>query len=486
MKAVFLNNKILRLAVLFAIIVVSFFIFNLWDIKVIENIMQAGICILIFFYIFYFKRNDEESLIFLIILIGLIMRIGYMLYTPIDVRSHDFGGHISYINSIYNGSLPQNNSLQNYHPPLFHFLAAMFGRYLGSLKYDGDSIYEAAKIISCFASCVMLICTKEIAKELKFGKKGVAAATAIAAFFPNFYLLAGRINNDSLAVMFLFLSYLFTIKWLYKPCFKYVIFIALFIGFGMMTKISVGTAAFFTGPVMLYVLFKNFMRDKKDPRILIQLIVFGVICFPLALWYPIRNYILFDQPFNYVLRQSEELSFYLGEVSIVRRALSLPILEGIKSVYNDPWHDQNMWIYLLKGGMFGEFKFSTADFIPRTLTVINIFLTALSFVGIIYVAVSKKIKISIKYIVLNIWLVTLISYISINISMPFGCTMDFRYVVPFILVTALAVGGLYDGIYNGFVLKKYNDKLLSAVLKAIEIICFMFCLYSVLMYTTIN
>ncbi len=460
-----------------------FVLFNNMNIKITENLMQVSI-IGVVLYFLYKKKTDINSIIRLIIIAGIIMRIGYMLYTPYTVRAHDIDGHIAYIGWLYNGSLPDNNGFLFYHPPFFHFLGSVLGRFIGSLKYDGNNIYEAAKIVSCFASCAMLIVTSEIARALELGKKTELTAVLITAFLPNFYLLAGRVNNDSLSVMFMYFTLLYTVKWYKKPCFKYAVIIALSIGFGMMTKMSVGTLAFFTGPVMLFVLFKSFVKDKKDLSIFCQLLVFAVICFPLGLWYPIRNMILFDQPLNYVYKIPADNPLYCGDYGIIDRFLSFPVISGLKTVYADPFTDHNVWIYLIKGALFGEFSFDINEFIPRVFTGINVILSVISASGLIFVIASKRVKPSVKYFVTVLWLVTVISYISFNISLPFGCTMDFRYVVPLGLVSSLTVGILYEALSDIWAEKENTAVLI--LLDIIKLVCILFAVYSVLMYTTIN
>ena len=77
------------------------------------------------------ELGRKDVFLWLILALGILMRIGYMLYTPAYVRGHDFGefsldsnGHAAYILYLLHGELPPNNSYQFYHPPLFHGLSA--------------------------------------------------------------------------------------------------------------------------------------------------------------------------------------------------------------------------------------------------------------------------------------------------------------------------------------------------------------------------
>ncbi len=481
MKDKILSIKAIEYIILALSITLLFIILNKTDVKIVENIMQVSI-FAVFLWFIYHKKTRCEDIISLIIMIGIIMRIGYMLYTAVGIRTHDIDGHIAYMNFLYNGSLPDSNNFIFYHPPFFHFLGALFGRTIGSLKYSGNDIYEAAKIISCFSSCAILLITRSIAKELELGKKAVLTAVLITAVLPNFFLLASRANNDALSILFMYITLLYTVRWYKKPCYKYVIILALSIGFGMMTKISVGTLAFFTGPVMLYVLIQNFRRDKKDMSILYQLIVFALICFPLGLWYPIRNLILFDQPFNYVYKIPVTEPIYCGDRGYGDRFFSFPFIEGVKSVYSHPNDDYNVWIYLIKGAVFGEFSFDINDLVPRVLFILNIIVSLISVVGLVFTVFSRRVKAEQKYFIAVLWLIVMASYISFNISLPFGCTMDFRYVVPISLVSGLSCGIMYQWLWD-----EAPKGIYSRIARIFfEITFVLFAFYSVIMFTTIN
>lgn len=61
---------------------------------------------------------------------------------------------------------------------------------------------DGAKIVSCFASCGVLLTTNDICEELKFNRVSQVIAITFIAFLPNFYFLAGRVNNDSMSIFF--------------------------------------------------------------------------------------------------------------------------------------------------------------------------------------------------------------------------------------------------------------------------------------------
>ena len=83
-----------------------------------------------------FKKLDRKNAIFLLFMAGVIIRVCYMLYTPITSRQHDTfnkanTGHEAYAWSIFStGKLPTTNSYQFYHPPLNALIQANFMKFM--------------------------------------------------------------------------------------------------------------------------------------------------------------------------------------------------------------------------------------------------------------------------------------------------------------------------------------------------------------------
>ena len=339
------------------------------------------------------ELGRKDVFLWLILALGILMRIGYMLYTPAYVRGHDFGeisldsnGHAAYILYLLHGELPPNNSYQFYHPPLFHGLsAAAMACYRALSGFTApEQLVEAAKTVSCGASIVTMFYARKLCRQLRLSDGATLIAVSLAAFLPNHYLLAGRVNNDSLAVMFMTAILYYTLLWYERQEWGPLVKLALCFGLGMMTKISVGVFALVTGCMMLLVLCRRF-REKKVLPVIRQFAVFGLIAFPLGLWYPVRNFVLFQQPFNYVLRPSAQ-SLYCGDHSLWERFGLIKNLE----IYDYPFEDYNVWSYLLKGALFGEFSFSMGKVIPGLLILINLLLILLSLAAMVLVLIRHR------------------------------------------------------------------------------------------------
>ena len=195
----------------------------LWHLMILIGI---GVVILAFC-----KRLSYKGLVSVILLAGLMMRIGFVLYKPTYTAYHDLGeittvgyyGHASYVLKIFEtGALPLENAGQYYHPPFFHILAACAMKVTGKVLSITDEVYlfESAKIISCAATCFTLLTARKILKELALGKTATVIALSVCAFLPIHYMLGGWVNNDALVTFFMTWIILYTIRWYRNPTYQ--------------------------------------------------------------------------------------------------------------------------------------------------------------------------------------------------------------------------------------------------------------------------
>lgn len=385
----------------------------------------------------YQQKLTAERLLALIMVAGFVMRIGYMVYTGWYERYYDVGnldtqnGHGAYIvHNLLNGHLPKSNDYQFYHPPLYHMLSAMVlkfaGIYEGTADYAG--LIQYATVVSCGASCVTLFFVQKTLDALKIKRKYQVPGMAILAFFPNWILMGGRVNNDGLLTMFMVMAVYFTIRWYYDTQMKWAVGLGFAFGFGMMSKISCGTLALITGPIMLYKLYKAW-KEKQTWHVFFQLLVFGAICFPLALWYPIRNYMEFGQELNYVHDLSVTSHTYVGNLPWTERFFSAPIMEEFTKPYTNTSDDSSIFMILTQTAVFGEFSYEN---VPRIVSVglyfINLLTILASLASMVLVAVKDKARDWFsRYFMLALWGMVFVSYIMFNFQYPYSCTADTRY-----------------------------------------------------------
>ncbi len=456
------------------------------SIKAIMNLALASVACCAF-VMAYQKKLTANNALLLIIIAGLIMRMGYMLYTPWTQRGHDMGsldangvGHGAYIvNNILQGHLPQTNEYQFYHPPFYYFVSAMVMKIAAMFKNITDyaSLIKYAAAVSCSGACVTLVVIQKLLDALKIKRKHQIPAMAIASFFPNFILMGGRINNDAFATLFMISAVYFTVRWFYDTKTRDIIFLALSIGLGMMSKVSCGIVAIFTGPIMLYKLYISF-KDKKTMSIIKQLVIFALICFPLALWYPIRNYMAFSQPLSYVLDLGPGYSVYTGDVSAIKRFFSVPVFEIFKQLFMNVNEDYSIFMILSRTAVFGEFIYAgISKIIGISLYFANLIIVILSLSAMVLVCIKGKERDWFsRFSMAAIWAVTFVSYVIFNIKYPASCSADMRY-----LPLAFVSGIFYISALYG----QYEDnssKIKNFFLCGGGCLVASFCILSMIMY----
>ncbi len=457
------------------------------DVKVIMRLMLTAVAVLAAFW-FYRGKPTAERTVTLIIIVGIILRWGYTMYTGPFVRAHDIGatdetgtGHYAYLRYVVEGHLPPTNTWQFYQPPLFYILSAIFiriGMFLTN-EADWSKLLYAAQMVSCVSSCLTLAVTAEILEKFKLKGRVQAIIIALIAVYPSQILCSSRLNNDMLSFMFMIFALYFTLMWHKDRRLKYIIGIALSIGFGMMTKINCGLIALLTGPVMLYHLFRT-CRSKDYAQLkslIIQLAVFAVICFPLGLVYAIRNYVLFGQPLTYVLDLGKNIIVYTGDASFSERWLHIPFLQMLKNPYVSIGKETNIFGILIKTGVHGEFKYDgMSSFLAWGLDYVHTAILLLTLISVTAVMFGyKTMDKSLKRSAFWVWLIMTVSYIQFNVSYPYSCTADFRYMLLWQAASAVFIASFAD-----YCKTRENKKLFRVSLVVTAVIIALFCGMSII------
>lgn len=388
-------------------------------------------------YWFVRRRLSSSRLFAVIFAAGLVLRIGYMLYTPYDLRGHDIGTvfndqNAGYVATIFlYGHLPATNDGLFYHPPVAFFLDAMVmkGYALLAPGKGITALLEAAKLVPAFASCALLVVCRRFFRELEFPRRATLIAMAVLAFHPTFFVLSASINNDMLMIFWMAVSLLYTVKWYKKQTVCNILVLAVAIALAATTKVSGVMIAPLMAGVFLVALWQQ--RSGFGRRnLLLQFGLFALVCLPLGLWYAVRNWLLFGQPFSYVLPMSTNGPLYIGWHSFASRFLTFPVGQLFTRVFCNPYGDYNLWVYLVKNSMFGEFTFTSGLAYAAPLLVLNLILIVLSLLAMLWVLRDKEVPRLSRFLLGGLWVLQMGSFLVFNLKYPFGCTMDFRYIVP--------------------------------------------------------
>ena len=385
-----------------------------------------------------------------IIFLGCVMRVGYLLYTPCTLRGHDVWrlspdspGKAGYVLQIaLNNQLPQSYELQLYQQPLFFLLGGLLAKGLnGVLTLQGKTdlflLADVSKWVACLASCLILPVVSRLLDQFGIRDEGKYFGLTLVSFSPVFYLLGGRIGENSLVILFMALALLVTQRYEKEPSFKRLLLLALIYGFGMMTKISMAVVALYTA----YVFVRMLWRKTHKGKLVMQYACFLMVSLPLGLWYNVRNLIRFGQPLFYVLKQNVNGDLYTGDYSYIARFLLPDLGNLLGSPYADAIDDYNLPVYLLKSELFGEFSFDVPLFVPVILLFVHITIN-LIILGYLIAIWRDKERGELKGKLL-LWYVGILLFSAFSyLRNPFGCTMDYRYYAILSVVKALLWGYL--------------------------------------------
>lgn len=462
---------------IYYLITIIFFIFIYIIQPIIENHIKiiTIVSILLVVGIYYAVKQikklriNYKDIVLIIMILGILIRAMYIIYTPVTERQHDVysindQGHLGYIYTIYQtGKLPDTNSIQFYHPPLFHSIAAGWLKVNDIFNVELDRSIEGIQIITAIFSSLIMLVSYRIVEEIEIKNIYKILIMAVMAFHPTFIILAGSINNDVLMILLSFYIILYLIKWNDNPNIKNTIILAVITGCSVMTKVS---GAIMAVPIMYIFIKKIFEVYKAEKKKLLGLfgkfLLFGAFSLPLGLWHPIRNLVLFSQPIGGVLLPAEGL--HVGQYSVFERFLSISFKELFGYTYCTIPGDHNIFSYIVKTSILGEFTYNNSVDVYVTLfKIINLIIISMTIICIFILL--KKIKKNnnnsfITEILLITFFMNITSYYHFNIKYPYLCTMDFRYIVPTIFTGIVTICMVLDEFVKNDIIKELIEYMI--------------------------
>ncbi len=396
---------------------------------------------------------------YIIILGGVLIKLIYVLYTAIWTRQHDvidFGvgeGHAGYIEYIYNNlSLPTGDPREKwafFQPPLHHIISAVYMRICTHFGTSFRQACENVQMLTFFYVAATVFLAYYICKELKLGHLGTKIVLLLVCFHPTFTIMSGSINNDALSLFLSVLSVYIVILWYKNPCFKLIVFLAFSIGGAMMAKLSGGLVA----PAVASLFILKLIKDKEHiKKYILQFVTFGIIVFPLGLWWEIKNMIKYGMPFNYIPVVGEQLTQgVLSRIFDIRTHSIYPSLIS----NGDAYDEYNVLLIMLKTSLFDDSNLSLetgkVNVIAIILFVSALILLLLSLYATIKVLRDKEKKLPLEWkLLLGVLYITLVvAYFSFALGSNNYSAGSFRYISLIIIVEALFLGIYAD---------QYRDK----------------------------
>ena len=386
---------------------------------------------------------------------GAFVKVAYILYTRIYERQHDVvdfnvgEGQAAYIEYfLQNKHLPDFDPRSVwgfFQPPLHHIIASVWMRVNYKLGLAERQVQENVQALTLFYIVALVILTWYVCRELKLSDTAAAIAVSIVSFHPVFILLSGSINNDALSLFLMMIALYLAVLWAKREKMWLIILLALAIGLAMFAKLSGGMIAPAVGVLFLYKLIKE---KEKRGRLLLQYVIFAIICVPVGLFWTVRNKILFDMPVNYIPevgQQFEQTSFFDRFLDF-RMESVFPAMKE----YGYSFYEHNVFLAMLKTSLFGEYdfgmKWSGFTALGILLFAVALLLALLASFATIRVILRKDsfLKPEWKWFFGTLIVTLLVSYFSFALSASNFSAQDFRYAALLIVPQALMLGIFTD------------------------------------------
>lgn len=414
------------------------------------------------------EKGVTENVIMLVIFAAFMLRIFYTTLTmallyqnDITIFHPDCFGHLGYVYRLYtDGKLPDvdpTTAYEFYQPPLHYAISAVYLKVLGLLRLlptAREELEEILQVLPMIYSMITIVYIDKIGKQLKLSLEGRLVAVCFAGFLPYSVMLGAALNNDPLAIMLMIMSIYYTLKWYEKPDMKGILIMALCIGCAMMAKISSGLIA----PAIAVMMLHRAWKDRRQWKVYLkQFTCFGLLVFPLGLWYSIYCFIRYRMPIGYISDLSEDSLQYIGDHDKWSRFFDFTNafdFLGVRMDYENLFADYNIPVTLIKFATFGESYYYQSSGLTNVLGTGMFWVNAVLFVLMAAAAVIwlflKDGRRWQKIFLLTGAAVGMYSYLKFCIRYPHVCTMNIRYIMCTVyigcIVTAAAATGLQERI----------------------------------------
>jgi hypothetical protein len=377
------------------------------------------------FFAFIALRLRMGKTLMVLLFLGILFRSFFYLDIPYKRFSMDVEGHIEYIQYVINNhSIPGKDECWScYHPPVYYIAAApsyVLGEYLGMQGTTGLQAFSL--LLSVLTTFFGLLFLKKILER----GPALVLSSALWVFWPLMILVAPRIGNDQL---FFFLHVLCVWAGIcyVKDCRgKYLIMSVIAAALAMWTK-STGIVSL--GMVFVFAV-SGFFANRRWQSLSKSEIISWILFVAAAIHFAVRK-LLGDElvgnanALNSGMRVPNETANYL--YFDLQNFLTQPFTSGWDSSMGRDY----FWNFMLKSSMFGEWTMLSTPAGRFWATMMSVFL-----LGLIVYAIRGfwRTRLNLSHWILLLQGVAFIaSLMALRIKYPFGCSNDFRYILPVLL-----------------------------------------------------
>ena len=463
----------------------------------VKIILIAAMAVSLIGFLFYHrKRKTLDDYLLFFLWEAFLIHLMYMLYTDGGTRQHDVWtgeeryGHEGYAYSFYeHESLPDHNNTpdtayQFYHPPFNAFIQGNFMRLFEkicwnvSLINNEATLYKSCQILSVMYTSISTLFLVKTIKLTGLSDRYKLLAGFFVVFYPNLIVESGELNNDNLSMIFQMMALYYFFRW-YLEGHKYrdILPSGLFVGLSMAAKMSAASICLGMAIGFAIQMVKSII-GKKDSvpfgQLIAQYFFFLLICAPIGLWYQIYAHVVLGFPYNFVFNNLNsalyngprswvlshkpyDVDYYdsnnsgiLYENTLLNYVVRflLPFYPGdflAEFGFASSWEYYSIQTFALKSSIFGEYSYQPYYLSSAFAFASYFFLEVLwimTWVYLVYclihVRTIKMGKDGSMMLILAGGLMAMLAYLCY--TMPFGCSMDFRYIMPFVLPAGYLFG----------------------------------------------
>lgn len=383
-----------------------------------------------------------DRTLMLLFVLGAGLRTLYAMGTPFDVRAYDAGGQIEYLRyvALTFSIPPAAGGFLFHHAPLYYFLGGGLWAGLDALRMGTGAAFANLQLLSLlFSLCTLGIGMKALRAAFK-DASAAAMACGIFACFPGLTMMASRISDDTLYAALSVLSAFLLLRWWKSGDNRTWLALWICIGLACLTKVSglaIGAAA-----VGCLLLRKKPSRRRKLTLGLTACAVF----LAMTAWYGAfrlsepkteRTFTFGNVMLNHKLGITNEPSDYL----------TFNPLGMLDQPFVNPWKDEtrraNLWEYLFRSSLFGEFRFPALD----VLAVI-VLLAALCALPLIAWGIwaSRTLRAAVPMALLTA--VLLASVLAYRLLFPNASNQDFRFIPAIVLPVSFYAAAGWAALKN--------------------------------------
>lgn len=383
------------------------------------------------------------------IILGILLRVYYYLITNYSVRAHDVDGHIEYIQLLRSHLLFLPSIADGwvlYHPPLYYFLAALWGDVFSIVTKNEQTILRLIQLQSLLYSIFVFCICIWIAKMLftTYQKNQQLLFITLCATFNGLVFFTARINNDVL-VMFLQIGALaFILHWWQTKQMRYWHIALILASLAIITK---------TSSLILLPILGICLLATRQPRyaIFIHCSIATVVVMSITGWF-------------FYVRFVEEASRHIaGNINFLNSDLALPntieiatqfnpiklVLHPYVEAFNPESGREYFWEYWWKSALFGEFNHG--ERLRLLASTIILFSMSIIVLGIRGLIITIKQWNPQHFPLLVTGLAFLCVHLVYRFFAPFSPSQDFRYsalsIIPILYCACLGAFSL-EGKYK--------------------------------------